>query len=85
MDTNPTTEPAAPRLPRIGRYAGWVLVAIATWLVFNILDAHHDWGVHLRWWGVVPYPSFGGLRFGDLFANENSRAVCHFVLTLRKT
>lgn len=60
------------RRPSAGRLVGWVLVAIATWLVFSILNPGHDWGVRIGWWGIVPYPSFSGLRFGDLFANTTA-------------
>jgi hypothetical protein len=54
------------------RAVGWVIVAIATWLVFSILDSNHNWTVQLGLWGPIPYPDFSGWRFGDLFLNTTA-------------
>jgi hypothetical protein len=43
------------------RAIGWAIVAIATWLVWNVLDAHHHWSL-LPW----------RIRFGDLFLNTTT-------------
>jgi hypothetical protein len=43
------------------RIAGWVIVAICTVLVFNILDAGHNWTLHLA-----------HFQFGDLFRNTTA-------------
>jgi len=60
------------RRPSAGRIIGWALVAVASWLALSVLNPGHDWGVRIDWWGALPYPSFSGLRFGDLFANTTA-------------
>jgi hypothetical protein len=58
---------------RFERVVGWAVVVVATWLVFNTLDAHHDWGIGFRG-RFLPIPRFdlGEFRFGDLFLNTTT-------------
>jgi hypothetical protein len=56
----PLDEDDQPRA-RWERAIGWGIVAIATWLVFCLLDANHNWTIHL-----------GHFRFGDLFLNTTT-------------
>jgi len=61
------------------RAMGWGIVALCTWLVFNILAANHDWWFHVnvswRWnrllWLHV-HMHFTQFRFGDLFRNTTA-------------
>jgi hypothetical protein len=56
------------------RAVGWGIVALATWLVFCVLDANHDWAIHVRFhWGFIPnHFGFGSFKFGDLFRNTTT-------------
>jgi hypothetical protein len=54
------------------RAVGWGIVAIATILVFNVLNAGHNWG-HLQFkFGIVPWWDFSNFHFGDLFLNTTA-------------
>jgi hypothetical protein len=50
------------------RAAGWIIVAICTLLVFNILAAGHDWGIHFSHNSI----HFSAIQFGDLFRNTTA-------------
>src|SRR3954468_20829407 len=59
----PLDEDDQPRAPW-ERAVGWGIVAVATWLVFSILDSNHNWTIHLGAW-----------RWGDLFLNTTPTAA----------
>jgi hypothetical protein len=52
------------------RAIGWGIVAVCTWLAFNVLDSNHDWLVHFG--NGFPWLHFGSFRFGDLFLNTTT-------------
>ena len=56
----PLDEDDQPRA-RWERAIGWGIVAVATWLVFDLLDSNHYWTLH-----------FSQFRFGDLFLNTTT-------------
>ena len=64
IDTRPRRKPLdeddQPRA-RWERAVGWGIVAVATWLVFCLLDSNHNWTIHFSDW-----------RFGDLFLNTTT-------------
>ncbi len=77
-------EPRRVRLPRVTRdeddqtrarwerSIGWAIVAIATFLVFALLDSHHNFG-HFKWQSnVLPWWNFSHFRWGDLFLNTTT-------------
>jgi hypothetical protein len=67
---NPLDEDDQPRA-RWERSIGWGIVVIATILAWNVLDANHNWG-HFEWIGPIPWWSFHGFKFGDLFLNTTA-------------
>src|SRR4051794_15741240 len=56
------------------RWIGWGIVAVATWLVFNVINPNHDWGIHVATsHGFIPkWPHFTAFRFGDIFRNTTT-------------
>jgi hypothetical protein len=70
---SPLDEDDQPRA-RWERIIGWTIVALATWLVFCVLDANHDWGIHLKLAaGFIPTGvHFSAFHFGDIFANTTT-------------
>ncbi len=70
---NPLDEDDQPRA-LWERAIGWAIVALATWLVFCVLDANHDWGLHVKLaHGFIPTGiHFSHFRFGDIFANTTT-------------
>src|SRR6478736_2634507 len=52
------------------RWIGWGIVAICTWLAFNVLNSNHDWFIHFG--NGFPWIHFGHFKFGDLFLNTTA-------------
>ena len=68
---NPLDEDTQPRA-RWERAVGWAIVIVATILAWNVLDANHNWGHFELIGNVIPWWSFHGFKFGDLFLNTTA-------------